>query len=80
MDIIACVISLIFLSLSVCGEKKNKSISPNVIFFGLWSFILFLSVLNLYNIIKPSNEAYLLIILISDFLICLISLGLMRYF
>lgn len=61
MDIIACGISLILLLLSLFFKKTNKSINPIVLFFALWSFILFLSVLNLYNIVKPSNEAYFLI-------------------
>lgn len=67
MDIIACIISLIFFVLSIYLFKNKKSISPIVLFFALWTFILFLSLLNLYEIYKPSNEAYFLIILMLIF-------------
>ena len=67
MSVIALIVSLILLILSLFFKKKNKSISPMALFFALWSFILFLSVLNLYNIYKPSNEAYFLIILMLAF-------------
>ena len=66
MGILATSISLVFLIISI-KIKKTNSIKPNSIFFALWTFILFLSTLNLYNINKPSNEAYLLIILMLIF-------------
>lgn len=66
MGILATSISVIFLIVSI-KIKKTKSIKPTTIFFALWAFILFLSTLNLYNINKPSNEAYVLIILMLIF-------------
>lgn len=67
MNIITCVISLIFLVLSLFYNRKNKAVSPSVLFFTLWSFILFLSILNLYNIYKPTDESYFLIMLMLIF-------------
>lgn len=67
MSILAFVISLTFLLVSIFLYRKKNSISPIIIFFTLWTFILFLSMLNLYGIYKPSNEAYLLIILMLTF-------------
>lgn len=67
MNIIACVTSLSFLLLSFFMNRNKKSISPIVLFFALWFFIIFLSILNLYNILKPSTEAYFLIILMLGF-------------
>lgn len=66
MGILATSISLVFLIISI-KIKNTKSIKPSTVFFALWAFILFLSTLNLYNINKPSNEAYLLIILMLIF-------------
>lgn len=66
MGIVATSISVIFLIVSI-KIKKTKSIKPTTIFFALWAFILFLSTLNLYNINKPSNEAYFLTILMLIF-------------
>lgn len=67
MSIIAFIISLGLLIYSFINRKKSKSFSPVILFFALWTFILFLSMLNLYEIIKPSNEAYILIILMLVF-------------
>ena len=67
MSTIACITSLIFLIISISKERKNKAISFMSLFYSLWTFILFLSTLNLYNIIKPSDEAYMLIILMLIF-------------
>ncbi len=67
MDYLAFLLSLIFLAVSWWMTRKKKAISPVTIFFALWSVILFLSILNLYNIYKPSNEAYFLIILMLVF-------------
>ena len=69
MGIIAFIISTAFLvfSIVISIKKKNKIVSPNVIFLSLWTFILFLSNLNLYNIIKPSDKAYLLITIMIVF-------------
>ena len=66
MGIVATTLSFIFLVISIV-IKKTKSIKPSTVFFALWTFILFLSSLNLYNINMPSNEAYLLIILMLIF-------------
>ena len=67
MSTIACLTSLIFLIISISKERKNKAISFMSLFYSLWTFILILSTLNLYNIIKPSDEAYMLIILMLIF-------------
>jgi len=42
---------------------KEKVISPIIVFLSLWSFIMFLSCFNLYGMIKPSNESYILLLL-----------------
>ena len=67
MSAIACLTSFIFLIISVVREKHNKAISFMSLFYALWTFILFLSMLNLYNITKPSDEAYILIMLMLIF-------------
>lgn len=67
MSIIAFIVSSLLLLASIIVSKNKKSISPIVLFFALWTFILFLSSLNLYNIIKPSSESYFLIILMLIF-------------
>lgn len=69
MSIVSFAISCILLILSFLTKKKkqNKSISPIILFFTLWTFILFLSMFHLYGIYKPSNEAYFLIILMLVF-------------
>lgn len=78
MDILAFSVATVLLILNFIFTKKKKVISPILIFFALWSFILFLSILNWYGIIKPSNEAYFLIILMLVFLaigaICFVKL------
>lgn len=69
MGIFTLIVTLtILVTFIICEFKnKNKIINPNTIFYILWSFILFLSVLNLYGLYKPSNEAYLLILLMIIF-------------
>ena len=69
MSIVAFIISFVLLIITFINIRKkgNKSFNPMILFFGLWSFILFLSMLQLYNIQKPSNEAYFLIILMLVF-------------
>ncbi len=67
MGNIAFIVSIIFLIINLLFRRKNKSISPIVIFYAIWSFILFLSMLNLYDIYKPSDEAYFLIMLMLTF-------------
>ena len=49
-----CIVSFI-LSLH---EYKSKILNPLTLFYGMWSVIVFLSILNLYDIYKPSTEAY----------------------
>ena len=46
-------------------KEENRIVHPSTIFYMLWTFILFLSVLNLYGLYKPSNEAYFLILLMN---------------
>lgn len=68
MGIVALGVSLFLLLFNIFfNRRKNKLFSPIILFFALWSFVLFLSVLNWYNIYKPSNEAYFLIILMLVF-------------
>ncbi len=67
MPAIACLTSVIFLIISISKERKNKALSFMSLFYALWTFILFLSMLNLYNIVKPSDEAYILIIFMLIF-------------
>ena len=66
MSILAFLISGLLLFISI-KKRDKKVISPIVLFYTLWTFILFLSMLNLYNITKPSDEAYGLIILMLVF-------------
>ena len=63
MNILAFCSSLVCLITTIDVKRKNKLINPSTIFYALWTFILFLSILNLYGIYKPSDEAYLLIMI-----------------
>ena len=68
MNIATFIISFVLLIASFLGRNKNiKIISPVILFFALWTFITFLSMLQLYGIYKPSDEAYFLIILMLVF-------------
>ena len=67
MGIISCGISTILFIISIYFYKKKKVISPVIVFFGLWTFILILSNLHLYNIYKASNSSYFLISLMLIF-------------
>ena len=69
MSIVASALSFVFLILSII-IRKTKSVKPSTVFFAVWTFVLLLSSLNLYNIDKPSDEAYLLIILMLVFFFC----------
>lgn len=62
MGIVLLLFSFAFLILSFL-KFKNRILNPAVLFFGLWTFILFLSNLSLYGLDKPSNEAYFLLFL-----------------
>lgn len=66
MGFIVLIICVMFLLFSILKLKKNI-FSPAVLFFLLWTFILFLSNLGLYNIIRPKWEAYFLIMLMLVF-------------
>lgn len=66
MGIFTCAISFILFVASFF-EKKKRILNPIVLFFAIWFGVVFLSNLNLYNIIKPSSEAYLLILLMLVF-------------
>lgn len=67
MGIVAFLATVALLIISLIYRFKNKAenkiVHPSTIFYILWVFILFLSVLNLYGLYKPSNEAYFLILL-----------------
>ena len=70
MNILAVFVSLILFILTFYYDfkiKKNKLLNPITLFYAIWTIVLFLSTLNLYNIKKPSDEAYLLIILMLLF-------------
>lgn len=67
MNIIATLISSVICAFVFIKDRKKQYISPIILFYALWSFVLFLSSLNLYNITKASNEAY---VLIAIMLIC----------
>lgn len=67
MGILSCVLSFLFLIISFLFYRKRKAISPIIIFFALWTFILILSNLHLYNIYIASNKAYFLITLMLIF-------------
>lgn len=62
MSIVSCVISLIFFIISIFFYRKRKAVSPVIVFFALWTFILILSNLHLYNIYEASDRAYFLIL------------------
>ena len=66
MGYIAFFVSVILLILSI-NDNKGKLVMPKTLFYLLWTFILFLSILNLYDIIKPSPMAYFLIALMLLF-------------
>lgn len=65
--IVTLAILVTFIIFEFKNRNENKIINPSTIFYILWSFILFISVLNLYGLYKPSNEAYLLILLMVIF-------------
>lgn len=77
MGIASFIITLLLLSFTIMQTRKEKHLafSPITLFFSLWTIILLLSVLNLYNIILPSDEAYILILvmLLSFFIGYLLS-------
>ncbi len=66
MGYITFIISLILLLFSI-KENRGKIVMPQTVFFLLWTFVLFLSILNLFNIIKPTPLAYFLILLMLTF-------------
>lgn len=66
MGIVSLIACVFFLFFSVYGEK-SKIISPSALFFSLWTFILVLSNLNLYDIYTPTFESYFLIFLMLLF-------------
>lgn len=63
---IALLICIILLILSIKNYKKIV-ISPFILFYLLWSFVIFLSIINLVDLIKPTNYAYYLIIIMLIF-------------
>lgn len=66
MGYITFILSAIMLVVSI-KKHKNNLLNPVVLFFTLWTGILFLSILNLYDIYRPSAKAYLLILLMLIF-------------
>lgn len=66
MGILTFIVCLFLLLINYKQDKKGI-LSPAILFYALWSFILLLSNLQLYNITKPSNEAYFLILLMLIF-------------
>lgn len=70
MDIIALSICVVLFLVSMV-MLENKPLHPATLLYGLYSVILFFSVLNLFGIYKPSDEAYFLIII----MLCSFGLG-----
>lgn len=66
MNIISIVTSMLCFVLCLIF-KKNRPLHPTTLFFGMWTFILGLSLLGKYNIIQPSSYAYFLISLMLIF-------------
>ena len=66
MGIITFSVSVFLFSFSIV-LFKNKPLSPMALFYGLWSFILFLSLFHFYGIYPPTEEAYFLIFLMLVF-------------
>ena len=66
MGFIVLFVCILMLIKSV-KDNVGKIITPQTLFYMLWTFVIFLSILNLYNIIKPSNMAYFLILLMLVF-------------
>lgn len=66
MSWIVLFIDLLLLIISLKIFKK-KPINPIILFLTLWGFIIFLSCLNLYNIDKPTNETWILILSMLSF-------------
>lgn len=62
MDIIALLICIMLFLVSIV-VFNNKPLHPATLLFGLYSVILFFSVLNLFGIYKPSDESYVLILI-----------------
>lgn len=61
IGIISFLCSVVFLLFTIKKYKHTKLISPIIIFFALWTLIIGLSLLGLYNITRPSDTAYALI-------------------
>lgn len=66
MGIITLIISLLILVYFVF-KQKGKIISPFLLFYALWSFIILLSNFHLYNMKQPSAESYFLILTMEIF-------------
>lgn len=66
MNVICFLVSCIFLCINLVIKKK-KPMHPSILFFGMWSFIIGLSLMGKYNIYKPSDNAYILILLMFVF-------------
>lgn len=54
LGLIVCIFGLI---ISIILGRKTKILSPAVLYYALWLMILFLSLLNLYGLAKPSGES-----------------------
>lgn len=58
--LVLCVdLFLLIISLKIFSKKL---VNPIILFLALWGFIIFLSCLNLYDIDKPSNETWILML------------------
>ncbi len=64
MGILAFITSLLLLLLTICRDKK-AFMNPMTFFYLLWTIIFFLSSLNLYGMHKPSDEAYILLVIME---------------
>lgn len=66
MGIVTLIISLLILIYFVL-KQKGKIVSPFLLFYALWSFIILLSNFHLYNMNSPSSESYYLILTMEVF-------------
>jgi len=80
VGIVALIFTIVALVVVIASSKKGERImNPLIIFLGLWSLVLFLSILRPFGIDPASNQAYLLLlIMISSFLLGFAGLNFIR--
>ena len=80
MGIFASLLTLIALIISIVASKKGERLTnPLVLFLGLWTLVLALSVLNPFGMDGASDTAYfLLIAMISCFTLGFVAFSLFK--